>query len=61
MEQNTETFFLGDLASCFYTFTKLPTQIEVCVCLLLKVLTYEKKGGLKVVAFDRSPFKGAQA
>ncbi len=26
----------------------------------LKVLANEKRGGLKVVAFDRSPFKGTQ-
>jgi hypothetical protein len=34
----------------------------VCVStfddVVLKVSTNEKRGGLKVVAFDRSPFKG---
>jgi hypothetical protein len=31
------------------------------VLLTLKVLTNEKRGGLKVVVFDRSPFKAIHA
>ncbi len=54
-------------------YKKICVKIKVCDCLhvhimffaclikskvsLLKVLTNEKRGGLRVISFDRSPFK----
>jgi hypothetical protein len=44
---------IQNIQNCFTT----PNKNDHAVKTTLKVLTNEKRGGLKVVAFDRSPFK----
>jgi hypothetical protein len=41
----------------FYTVYLVAVLVQRNQIAVLKVLTNEKKGGLEVVAFDRSPFK----
>jgi hypothetical protein len=51
--ESPNVFFIKSLDRCTLTYSPLTDS----TCLPLKVLTNEKRGGLKVIAFDKSPFK----
>jgi hypothetical protein len=47
-----------DIKDLLMHFTKMSDRCVQIYVFILKVLTNEKRGGLTMLSFDRSPFKG---